>query len=288
MKRKPRPNLFLIGAMKSGSTSLHYYLSTHPQIFMCEPKEPFYFTKEINWSKGEDWYIKLFEHAYNAKIIGESSTAYAKRPKYSGVTKRIAEFNPKARFIYIMRDPIERTISHYWHSVRWHGEKRDMLSAIKGESHFLDVSNYPMQLAPYFKIFGHQAVYSLTFEQLVDDPISVVSAIYSWLGVDPSFTPPNIRQKENITPARVEQIKGLGILHRFRYSKVWNRLHPLFPTFLINLGRYAAVKDVNRSSVRMNKVIDYLRPILIQNTEDLRIMLDRSFPEWSTLYGTES
>ena len=288
MEQKPRPNLFLIGAMKSGSTSLHYYISTHHEIFMCEPKEPFYFAKEINWSRGEDWYIKLFENADNAKIIGESSTAYTKRPKYNGVAKRIAEFNPNARFIYIMRDPIERTISHYWHNVRWHGEKRDMLAAIKREAHFLDVSNYPMQIAPYFKIFGRDAVYLLTFEQLVDDPLGAVSAIFSWLGVDPSFSPPNIGQTQNKTPARVEQIKGLGILHRFRYSKLWASLHPHVPKSIINLGRYAAVKDMDRGLEQVDEVIDYLRPILIKNTEELCSMLDRSFPEWSTLYGTAS
>ena len=57
---------------------------------------------------------------------------------FSGVAERIAKFNPEARFIYIMRDPIERTISHYWFNVRLQGEQRDMLTAIRNNPHIMD------------------------------------------------------------------------------------------------------------------------------------------------------
>ena len=155
MQEKIIPNLIIIGAMKSGSTSLHSYLGTHPEIFMCEPKEPWYFIEEINWSKGEDWYLDLFKSAGNAKVVGESSTDYTKIPKYMGVPEKIRNFNPATRFIYIMRDPVKRTISHYWHNVRLHGEKRDPLKAIQEDSLYLEVSDYAMQLDPYIQIFGN-------------------------------------------------------------------------------------------------------------------------------------
>lgn len=80
------PNLFIVGAMKSGTTTLHNYLNMHPDIFMSQkPKEPQYFVQELNWSKGEDWYLSLFEAAGDAKIIGESSTDYSKLPRYQGL-----------------------------------------------------------------------------------------------------------------------------------------------------------------------------------------------------------
>src|SRR4051794_17663311 len=105
--------------MKSGTSSLHAYLATHPQIFMCPEKEPEFFAKEAIWSRGERWYLELFAGAKNESIIGESSTVYSKIPKFRGVPERIGKFNPEARFIYVMRDPIERTISQYWFRVRY-------------------------------------------------------------------------------------------------------------------------------------------------------------------------
>ena len=110
----PRPNFFIIGAMKSGTSSLHSYLETHPSVFMCHPKEPCYFVDPDQlqpewpelWRRGywkdEKNYLKLFEGAGNAKIIGEASTDYTKLNLFTGVPERIASFCPDARFVYIM------------------------------------------------------------------------------------------------------------------------------------------------------------------------------------------
>jgi hypothetical protein len=70
-----RPNLFIVGAMRSGTTSLHAYLGLHPEIFMSVPKEPSYFVKEMNLAKGQEWYLGLFAAAGKAKVIGESSAS---------------------------------------------------------------------------------------------------------------------------------------------------------------------------------------------------------------------
>ena len=119
----PKPNLFVIGAMKSGTSSLHYYLAAHPQIFMSDPKEPSYFAVSSrsksaspqiatqSYCRSEEEYLRLFENAQGATIIGESSTNYTKLNSFTQVPQRIAAFQPDARFIYIMRDPLERTIS---------------------------------------------------------------------------------------------------------------------------------------------------------------------------------
>src|ERR1700730_14880709 len=151
-----KPNLFLIGAMKSGTTYLTKLLNSHPSIFMCDPKEPSYFVDQAQlrkiwaemWDGGywkEENYLRLFQTAENATILGESSTNYTKRPLVMGVPEKIQQFNPDARFIYIMRDPVERAMSHYWHMVNWEGEWRSILDAIKEEPQYRDVSYYAMQ-----------------------------------------------------------------------------------------------------------------------------------------------
>ncbi len=174
-----KPGLFVIGAMKSGTSYLSRLLGLHPSIFIPDLEEPSYFVppgqlRDIwpyMWDQGiwrsEEAYLRLFQPGGDATILGEASTNYSKVPLVSGVPERIARFNDEARFIYIMRDPVERSISHYWHMVRFNAEYRPMLSAILQDPRYMAVSHYARQLAPYFSLFGRERVFTLTFEELV-------------------------------------------------------------------------------------------------------------------------
>ncbi|MDE3166049.1 MAG: sulfotransferase [Acidobacteriota bacterium] len=103
-----RPNLFIIGAMKPGTTSPHEYLDTHPQIAMSETKEPGYFAEELSLDKGECSYLSLFAQDERIVFRGESSSHYTKLPLYRSVAERLHRFCPDARLIYIMRDPFDQ------------------------------------------------------------------------------------------------------------------------------------------------------------------------------------
>jgi hypothetical protein len=284
MNVEKRPNLFVIGAMKSGTTTLHSYLQTHPDIFMCEPKEPFYFVREKNWKLGEKWYLSLFADATHHTIIGESTTDYTKKPHYDGVPERIREFNPEARFIYIMRDPVERTISHYWHDVRWHSEHRNILRAIRQTSEYTAVSHYAMQLEPFFKMFGQDKVFTLTFEELTCQPEETLKKIMSWLGVSDEFVLPKNDIKKNVTPHEMEQARGYGYLNRFRHSTLWDYMYKIFPHRVKCWGKSMALKKVDRANVSSDSAMRYLRPIQLEQTKRLEKMLGREFPEWQTLH----
>jgi sulfotransferase family protein len=278
---RPRPNLFLIGAMKSGTTSLHAYLGSHPQIFMCPQKEPEFFAKEEIWSLGEEWYVKLFAAVGSELVIGESSTVYSRIPHFPGVAERIANFNSEARFIYIMRDPVERTISQYWYHVRFCGERRGMLTAIREDPHFTDASNYAMQLAPYFERFGSDRIATLTFEELSRNPLNVSRELFAWLGVDASFVPSNLDQRENVTP-QVIVLPKTGLLNH-----VGRALKPLIPSRMFSMAkrRLQAYESIDRSSSSVHEVIEFLKSIQKEQVARLEEMLGRSFPEWTTLYG---
>src|SRR5580704_16187248 len=147
-----RPNLFIIGAMKSGTTTLHEYLDSHPQIAMSRVKEPGFFVEELTHRQGEDWYLSLFDQDSCFRYRGESSTHYTKLPVYQGVAERLFRFSPDARLIYIMRNPFERTMSHYWHNVRdtlYGRERRSPLKAIREQPDYVAFGDYAMQLEPY-------------------------------------------------------------------------------------------------------------------------------------------
>jgi hypothetical protein len=248
---------------------------------MCPQKEPEFFAKETVRAQGEDWYLTLFAGAESEPVIGESSTVYSRIPHFPGVPERIAKFSPEARFIYVMRDPIERTISQYWFHVRFCRERRDMLTAIREDPHYTDTSNYAMQLAPYFERFGSDRIATVTFEELSRNPSNVTRQLFAWLGVDASFVPPNLDQRENVTP-QIIVLSKTGLLNH-----VGRALKPLIPSRMFSAAkrRLQAYESIDRNSPSVDEVIDFLRPIQIEQVNALQEMLYREFPEWTTLYN---
>jgi hypothetical protein len=293
-----KPNLFLVGAMKSGTTSLHELLAPHPQISMSEPKEPCYFVEpaalKTYWPemwrmgiwKSEQAYLALFPKKSGAKYFGESSTDYSKAPKLSGVVERLAAYSPDARIVYIMRDPVERTLSHYWHMAEHRGEVLGPMEALTRDSHYTEVSHYAFQLQPYIKHFGRERVYALTFEALKNRPLETVQALYAWLGVGSNFEPTDLRGARNATPEAVRQKRpGRGMLDRFRHSALWDKVGDYCPPAMRKLGVALVEKPVQPRSVDMSEAKTYLRTLQRPQTEELARLLGRDFPEWKTLYG---
>lgn len=277
-----KPNLFIIGAMKSGTTSLHNYLSTHSDIFMSQPKELWYFVEEKNWHKGENWYLSHFQGAKHEKYRGESSADYTMYPKYQGVPKRMYEFNPSACLIYIMRDPVERAISHYWYDVHVGYERRPIQDAIFSERKYIDYSNYAMQLKQYYEYFSSDKFYIDTFENLKSFPISAVSNILHWLELDQNDWKKDSLHTYNPTPEIIERVKGRGMLHKIRYSRFWDLIHPCFPQVLVRTGKAIAYTKVKRSQNTPTEVREYLRENLQDSTRDLAVMLKRDLSEWKS------
>lgn len=263
---------------------------------MCEPKEPCYFVhpKQLNWPKikklnlwgNEEKYLSLFEDAGDATILGESSTLYAKEPHVTDVAERLAKFNSQARFIYIMRDPIERTISHYWHETRQGNENQSLLTAIQKNPLYQDVSNYPKQLKKYFQYFSPDQFLFLTFEELSNDASACMKKTFDWLEVDASFAPANLSQKFHTTP---KQFYQKSTLFRLRYTWPFNRLASLLPQKIRSSGLKLAVREVDRDkdATDLQEAVQFLRPIQLQQTEVLTDLLGMRFPEWTTLYDTK-
>lgn len=296
--RPRKPGLFVIGAMKSGTTYLNKLLGAHPAIFMCTPEEPTYFIDpeqlrdlwpeawDLGFWRSEAHYLRLFQDCGDALYLGEASTNYTKRPLVSGVPERLYEFNPEARFIYLMRDPIERTISHYWHMVRYHAEQRPMLEAIQSDPQYLDVSHYAMQLTPWLDLFGPDSVAILTFEHLTHDPVGTMRLIYEWLCLDPSQADiSGFARPENVTPDTLRMATRHGVLQCLRQSRPGRLLTPYLPWGLRQRALRMATRAVDRRMLDSSAVVDFLRPIQQRQTEALVRLVGREFPEWTTLHG---
>ncbi len=295
-----KPNLFIIGAAKCATSSLHTYLSAHPQIYMSRLKEPGYFSEpESSIIKKRPFtvlgkttmkpyrndmtsYLSLFEEAGDAEYVGESSTAYSQLPIREGVSDRIHAFNKDARIIYLMRDPVDRAISHYWWNVQNEGEKRDLHSSIVHPGAYRDLSYYAMQLRPYLDRFGRDRVYWLTAESLWSEPERILTNLLTWLGVDSSFMPPGLRTRENTTPDIVSQPK-LGILDRLRFSGAWDRIGPWIPKPLRSAACRWNARKIDRNAIDAQPAMEFLRTIQSEQVAELRELLEYDFPEWTNV-----
>ena len=194
------PNLLVIGAAKCGTTSLHEYLNAHPEISMSREKELDFFVAEKNWGRGVGWYEAQFE---DAPARGESSVSYTAFPEYRGVPERIGEALPEARLIYLVRDPVERIVSHFLHhSIRNPGSSLDELASSDLGRRLLDVSRYWTQLSRYLEHFPPEQILVVDTDDLRARRRETLQRIFAFVGVDPSFRSWSFRRKHNVKTGR--------------------------------------------------------------------------------------
>ena len=193
-RRGALPNLLVIGGLKCGTTSLHHYLNLHPDVQMSRPKELNFFVAELNWSLGADWYMSHFRP--EAPVRGETSPHYTNLPRFRGVAERIGSVAPNARLIYMVRDPIDRALSHYLHNVAGGYETRPIESALADrDSAYVHRGLYAMQLEPYLERFGAERVEIVTREELKRRREETMRRAFGLLGVDPSFSSPQFARE---------------------------------------------------------------------------------------------
>ncbi|MBW2037940.1 MAG: sulfotransferase domain-containing protein [Deltaproteobacteria bacterium] len=221
------PNLIVIGAAKAGTTSLHYYLGLHPQISMSHPKELNFFVLQKNWSKGIEWYESHFTG--ETEVLGESSPNYTKHPVFSGVPKRMHSVVPEAKLIYILRDPIERIVSHYAYEFMARRENRGIREALRDleNNHYVACSQYHMQLEQYLDYFPESNILIMTLEDLSRRPQQTLQEVFRFLEVDESFHSPNFSEARHRSSDK-RRINQIGLLWARMPGK--NLIKSLFPS----------------------------------------------------------
>ncbi|MCA9260892.1 MAG: sulfotransferase [Planctomycetales bacterium] len=211
------PNFFLIGAAKSGTTSLATYLDQHPQVFLCKPKEPNFFAFPedsrpiergpapeerlfellLQYSvTSRDAYLALFAEAPTASARGDASVRYLYA---SDAAERIAQFAPDARLIAMLRHPVDRMYSHYYMNVGNQLEPaRSFREALAEEDrrvtegwgwdwHYRRASRYAEQLARWYEHFTPEQIHIELYRDFVANPDASLARIFLHLGVDAEF-----------------------------------------------------------------------------------------------------
>src|SRR5688572_513820 len=123
------PSFVIVGAMKSGTTTLGEYLTEHEEIHVPIP-EIHFFDLPRNYERGVAWYERQFEGAGTKRIVGDKTGTYSYLPE---VPPRIARALPHAKLIWIFREPVARTYSNYWHAVSRGNERLDFATAVERE-----------------------------------------------------------------------------------------------------------------------------------------------------------
>jgi hypothetical protein len=205
------PNFLIIGAMKSGTTALYYYLEQHPEIYMSPVKEPNFFSSQEQESAADavthiGTYQHLFRGASGKRAIGEASHSYLYEP---GAAAEIRRYIPEAKLIAILRNPIDRAYSHFLHMVRSGTEPLDDFAqalreeevGIYKERTFQDYIGrglYYNQLKRYFGTFPQEQVRVYLYEDLSGAPISTVQDAFRFLEVNDSFVP-DVSLRRNVS-----------------------------------------------------------------------------------------
>jgi hypothetical protein len=184
------PTFLVIGAMKSGTTTLSHHLGDHPDVFML-PQEGQFFDRHPE--RGMDWYRDLFASA-TTPAIGESTPSYM---YVEHVAPAVARDLPGVRAIAILRDPVRRAYSHYWHNRTRGHEPLEFEAALQAEPErltrglrdrirysYADRGLYAEQLERFTRHVPLVKV--VLFEELVRDPAAALGSIYEFIGVDPN------------------------------------------------------------------------------------------------------
>ncbi len=184
------PDFLVIGAQKSGTSSLCDVLGRHPQIFMTDPKEPYFFSHPEVWARGLEWYRDLFAGAGAARAAGEGSTTYTQHHLHPDAPARVIEHLPDARLIFIARDPLERMRSHWMHLRSRAGrESRPFTEAVRSRPEYVDNSRYDHQLSFYRDHYGPDRLLVLLFEDYRRAPDATVRRCLEFIGADPDVVP---------------------------------------------------------------------------------------------------
>lgn len=280
-----RPNLFLIGAQKSGTSSLHFYLKNHPDIFMAEAKELFYFNHDDSRRPPVERYLTHFESDRHHAYYGESSTYYTMAPRFRGVAERIRAFEPSARLIYVVRHPIERAISGYWQSVRVFEESRG-LEAVTPESQYARTSDYALQLREYLEWFPRDQIHVLLFEDLRASTEHEMKRLYEWLGLPAHPGRELYRVVRNESPKllpRIDRSTGLG---RLRASRLWQGwLRNAVPAWLRSRLKHRTEQAIDRESPAVReaeaRARERLRPHFVERAADFAELTGLDVASWA-------
>ena len=297
IKQHFKPNFFIPGAAKSGTTSLHELLDIHPDISMSKEKEPVYWNnKSFNEFENLEIsrYLNLFEQ--EVKIKGESTTSYM---YYDNFIKNVKDnFHQPPKFIFILRNPIDRYISHYnW--LKGLGKEKRRIDKIIEEERYLDFkeyNDYPKQyyqfglyykwISRFIENFGKENIKIVTFEKLISERLNILNSCYEFLGVSKMDSVNFIKSNKTnkvifpsmyhfLRKSSIGKMKYTSISKYFLPKKIRTKIKSLMKIAIKNWISIESKKEI--MSDKQRKI---LRDKYFEDVMSLKNKLNYDFSEW--------
>lgn len=229
MRDKVKPNFFIAGMPRSGTTSLYTYLKQHPDIYLSIYKEPNYFCRDLTQSdyniQDDEIYFSLFADAHSQSCIGEGSVWYLTSKIAASAIKN---FNPSAKIIVMLRQPIDMIYSLHALYVRTGNEDIvDFEEALEMEKSrrggfnippgcyfpegllYQEVAKFYHKLKRFFDVFDHDQIHVIIFDEFAEDTAQCYRDTLRFLGVNYRFEAEfNLKKADaRIRPLAMEQIR---------------------------------------------------------------------------------
>ena len=287
------PNFFIVGAPKSGTTNMSYYLMQHPQVFMPENLEPYYFARldvPQNYKReiisDEKKYLSLFKNAKNCKAVGESSPVYLYCP-HSAL--EIKNRFPNSKLIISLRNPIEIAYSEYF-SLKFMGFDQnrsfdELLDSseeqlTRNEFHIdslLEAGFYSKHIKRFQKIFSKNQIKIIIFEEYVKNTVPTINSILSFLGIKESIT-------FDVTPKGAYKVPRNFASQKLMNNSTFRKAAKfVIPTVTRQkIGERFLVKESSRPPLKQNQR-KRLTQIYQDDVENLSEILGRNLP-WKDFY----
>ncbi|HEC77247.1 MAG TPA: hypothetical protein ENI33_08350 [Thermoplasmatales archaeon] len=249
------PNFIIPGAMKSGTTALRIYLAQHPDVFMAS-KEIHFFDREENFEKGIEWYEKFFNDWNGERAIGEKTPEYLYDEK---VPERIYNVLPNVKLIFVLRNPVDRAYSHYWHNVRNGQEMMSFEEALEKEEEriknpkwkkiysYKDRGKYILQIKRYAKFFSKSNMLFILAEDLKGDRENILRKILESFGVDPNFEFRDLKEKH---VGGIPRSIFLARLAGNKYIKKYRILRDFIKRINTRKGKVPPMKEETREKLQ--------------------------------------
>jgi len=264
------PNFLVFGAARCGTSWLDQNLRQHPDVFLpAGVKEVHFFDNK--YDNGLDWYKEIFDDATSI-AIGEVTPSYL---YYEEVARRLKEHLPYVKLIAIFRNPVERAYSHYWNiaaNLKRRNQKFDMSfeEKIAENPRLITDGLYATNLEPYFKLFPREQFLFLLFDDLVNEPQSLLSSVHEFIGVQPQIDSGVANVRVNSAASKIGRSRLYYYLYR---ACLKSRLYSLATR--IEQYNHAAVPQMN-ADTRRRLIDDYFA----QDVKKLEEILDRSLGHW--------
>lgn len=206
------PDFLIIGAMKCGTSTLQAQLAAQPGIFMTTPKEPNFFSDDPIYAKGLDWYGTLYDAAAPGDLRGEASTHYTKRPTWPDTVARLQAAVPDPRLIYMIRNPVDRCVSHYIHDWSEGRIAHDLDTAIAKLPEITAYSQYAMQITPFLDAFGPERILLTSLEAFKRDGAAELARIGAFVGMAQPAKWQDTIEAQNVSAQRIRRMPLQGLL----------------------------------------------------------------------------